>query len=99
MTMSEHTINTDVLIIGAGIAGCFAAIRARELGAGVTIVEQGVSGFAGRTSTGTNITRVVAPEDDFDMALKGTVQQCDYMIDQEYAAGAIAETWKDSRRY
>ena len=94
MTTSEHIINTDVLVVGAGIAGCFAAIRARELGVNVTIVEQGVSGFVGRTSTGTNITRVVAPEDDFDMALKGTVLQTDYMIDQEYAAGAIAETWE-----
>ena len=93
MTISEHTITTEVLVIGAGFAGCFAAIRARELGAKVVIVEQGKSGFAGRSSVGTNINRVVLPEDNFDMALKGTVLQTDYMVDQEYAEGAIAETW------
>jgi succinate dehydrogenase / fumarate reductase flavoprotein subunit len=92
MTTSEQTITADVLVVGAGIAGCFAAVRARELGASITMVEQGVSGFSGKTAMGTNIHRVVLPEDDLEMALKGTVLQTDYMVDQEYAEGAIAET-------
>jgi len=91
--INANTITTDVLIIGSGIAGCFAAIRARECGADVIIAEQGVAGFHGRTSTGTNINRVVCPDDDFDAALKGTVLETDYMVDQEYAESAIAETW------
>lgn len=41
MTFSEQAIKTEVLIIGSGIAGSFAAIRARELGAEVLVVEQG----------------------------------------------------------
>lgn len=93
MVVSEHCISTDVLVVGAGIAGCFAAIRARELGAEVVIAEQNVSGFVGKTSMGTNIHRVVLPDDDHELALKGTVLQCDYMIDQEYAESAIAETY------
>lgn len=93
MMVSEHIITTDVLVIGAGMAGCFAAIRALELNMKVTIAEQNVGGFVGKTSMGTNIHRVVLPEDDHDMALKGTVLQCDYMVDQEYAEGAIAETY------
>lgn len=93
MTVTEHIITTDVLVVGAGIAGCFAAIRALELGAKVTIAEQNVSGFVGKTSMGTNIHRVVLPDDDHEAALKGTVLQCDYMVDQEYAEGAIAETY------
>lgn len=35
-----ETIRTDVLVIGGGIAGCFAAIRARELGNSVLIMEK-----------------------------------------------------------
>lgn len=93
MTVQKHTIVTDVLVIGAGIAGCFAAIRSLELGAKVVIAEQNVSGFVGKTSMGTNIHRVVLPDDDHEMALKGTVLQCDYMVDQEYAESAIAETY------
>jgi len=93
MTITDTIITTDVLVVGAGIAGCFAAIRALELGADVTIAEQNVSGFVGKTSMGANIHRVVLPDDDHEMALKGTVLQTDYMIDQEFAEGAIAETY------
>lgn len=93
MTITEQTITTDVLVVGSGIAGCFASVRAAELGAKVIVAEQGASGFHGRTSMGTNVTRVVLPEDDHDAALRGTVLQTDYMVDQEYAEEAIAETY------
>lgn len=36
----EETISTDVLVIGGGIAGCWAALGAREKGVKVTIVEK-----------------------------------------------------------
>ena len=93
MEIIEHTITTDVLVVGAGFAGCFAAIRARELGAEVLMVEQGKSGFSGFSAIGTHMTRVVLPEDDYDLALKSTVLQCDFMVDQEYAEGVIAESY------
>ncbi len=35
-----ETVNTDVLIIGGGFAGCFAAIRAREMGSSVVVMEK-----------------------------------------------------------
>ena len=38
MQASEQVIITDVLVIGAGIAGCFAAIKAKELDADVLMV-------------------------------------------------------------
>lgn len=88
----EARITTDVLVIGSGIAGCFAAIHACQDGAAVTMVEQGEAGFVGRSSPGPNIQRVVLPEDDFDKALEGTVRQCDYMVDQEYADEVIRES-------
>ena len=93
MTYSEQTIKTEVLIIGSGIAGSFAAIRARELGAEVLVVDQGEAGFVGRSSTGTNINRVVLPEDDHEAALRGSVLQLDYMLDQEYAEECINESY------
>ena len=93
MTFSEQTIKTEVLIIGSGIAGSFAALRARELGAEVLVVDQGEPGFVGRSSTGTNINRVVLPEDDHEEALRGSVLQLDYMLDQEYAKECIDESY------
>lgn len=93
MKVSEHTVVTDVLVIGAGFAGCFAAIRARELGAKVLIVDAGKSGFSGASAIGTHITRVVLPDDDHEAALKASVIDSDYMVDQEYAEGVITESY------
>jgi succinate dehydrogenase/fumarate reductase flavoprotein subunit len=92
-TVREHTLTTDVLVIGAGFAGLFAAMRARELGADVLIVEYGKSGFTGMSAIGSWHHRVILPDDDFDLALKAVVLDTDYMVDQEYAEGALHETW------
>jgi succinate dehydrogenase / fumarate reductase flavoprotein subunit len=88
----ETSVKTDVLVVGAGIAGCFAAMRARELGAEVVMVEQGKSGFWGMSTGGTHRLRVVLPEDDFEAALEGTVRECEYMIDQDFARSGLQET-------
>ena len=47
--MGRTVIDTDVLVIGGGIAGVFAAISARELGADVTLVSKGAIGKSGQT--------------------------------------------------
>lgn len=49
---NEVTLETDVLIVGGGIAGCMAAIRARERGADVTLVEKGNTRRSGGAATG-----------------------------------------------
>ena len=46
---SERCITTDVLIIGAGMAGFFAAIKAHERGSDVTLVDKSYAGKAGST--------------------------------------------------
>jgi len=46
---AEHTVETDVLVIGGGMAGCFAAIKAREQGASVVLVDKGYTGRSGQT--------------------------------------------------
>ena len=43
----EHVVDTDVLIIGGGIAGCFAAIKAKEQGLDVTVVDKAYAGKSG----------------------------------------------------
>lgn len=85
--------STDVLVIGSGYAGSFAAIRAKELGADVLMVEQGKSGYCGMSPMGTHRFRVVHPDDDFDRVMEGTVLESEYMIDQEYLEVALKETW------
>jgi len=45
----ENVVETDVLVIGGGMAGCFAAIKAREQGVDVTLVDKGYVSKSGQT--------------------------------------------------
>ena len=45
--VSEVVYKSDVLVIGGSIAGLFAAIKAREEGASVTLVDKGYIGRSG----------------------------------------------------
>lgn len=94
MELKEHIITTDVLIVGGGFAGCFAAIRAQELGVQALIAEANKSGLSGASAMGPHLTRVLLPEDDHEAAFKSCVVDSDYMVDQEYAEGAIDEVYE-----
>jgi succinate dehydrogenase/fumarate reductase flavoprotein subunit len=48
--VSERRIRTDVLVIGGGMAGMFAAIKAREQGMDVTLTDKGYVGKSGSTA-------------------------------------------------
>lgn len=46
---TEKRLEADVLVIGGGIAGCFAAIKARQQGVEVILVDKGYAGKSGQT--------------------------------------------------
>jgi succinate dehydrogenase/fumarate reductase flavoprotein subunit len=48
-SVRENRIECDVLVIGGGIAGCFAALKARGEGAEVILVDKGFVGKSGQT--------------------------------------------------
>jgi len=50
----EKRLEADVLVIGGGIAGCFAAIKAGEQGGKVILVDKGFVGKAGQTPYANN---------------------------------------------
>lgn len=53
--ISEHIIETDVLVIGGGIAGCFAAIKATEKGVNVILIDKGYVSKAGQSPWASSI--------------------------------------------
>lgn len=67
----EETISSDVLVLGGGLAGCFAAIAAARRGLSVTLVEKGAAERSGSAGTGfdhwesacTNPCSQVTPEE------------------------------------
>ena len=46
-SLNEKKIETDILVVGSGGAGCFAAIKAQERGANVIIVNKVPGSFRG----------------------------------------------------
>ena len=47
-----ETVETDVLVLGGGMAGCFAAIAAARRGQRVILVEKGATEKSGSAGTG-----------------------------------------------
>lgn len=73
----ENLVETDILVVGGGIAGCFAAIKAKEEGAKVTLVDKGYVGRSGQTPFATDFL-VFNPEWGHDL---------DEWMDQAYRLG------------
>lgn len=92
---------TDVLVIGTGGAGLYAAIRAADAGARVTIWDKGLVGRSGSTVSGAGVAAVgpwSTPGDNLDVHFRDTVVGGSYLNDQplvrtlvEEASGRITE--------
>jgi succinate dehydrogenase/fumarate reductase flavoprotein subunit len=83
----NQVIETDVLIIGGGAAGCFAAFGANDLGVDVTIVEKADIRRSGSLATGVDDARFAHPEitipaEDFARSI---VEPMEGMVDPKLA--------------
>jgi adenylylsulfate reductase subunit A len=85
---AEQMIDTDVLVIGGGVAGCLAAIGARELGARVAVVDKGgLLERCGSVAAGVDQILAVAedgPEwDTPDFLLQHVPRLTDYVVEMK----------------
>jgi succinate dehydrogenase/fumarate reductase flavoprotein subunit len=62
---------TDVLVIGGGIAGAFAAYQARQSGARVLLVDRSYFGRGGCSALASGVYPSYMPGDDIDAWIKG----------------------------
>ena len=97
---SETIVETDVLVIGGGIAGCFAAIKAKEQGVEVTLVDKGYVSKTGETPFSGNFG-VCSPE-FFGHDLAAWMNQVsflgEYVNDPEWTEITLKESyarWQD----
>jgi succinate dehydrogenase/fumarate reductase flavoprotein subunit len=67
-------IATDVLVLGAGGAGMCAALKARESGADVLVLDKCGTGYCGQVPIGGGILAYVHPENVDEWAKRVTVQ-------------------------
>ncbi len=92
--MPTKTIETDVLVVGAGAAGLFAAIRAREAGVRVVVVDKSQSGFSGDSAYGAQYIRVMFPGDDVEKFAKQSIVWSDYLADQDIVYAVVSESYE-----
>ncbi|MCG3189909.1 MAG: hypothetical protein LKCHEGNO_02448 [Burkholderiaceae bacterium] len=83
---SEKLIQTDVLVIGAGMAGFFAAMKAKEQGLDVTLTDKAFAGKAG--STHFSEGDIIYFRQDLGHNAKEWVEQisknCEYLNNREW---------------
>ncbi len=104
-TSEDKVVETDVLIIGGGIAGLFAGIKAKDEapGATVTLVDKACPGASGCSAFAAGVFPYWQPGDDLEAYLESVVTtNSEYLIDQDYAETAIREShdrFKDLLEY
>ncbi|MBI4334364.1 MAG: FAD-binding protein [Chloroflexi bacterium] len=75
---------TDVLVIGGGFAGIWGAIRARDLGARVLLVDKAKVARSGCSTFAAGIQFCPTPADDLEVWKKEIVESSDYFADQDW---------------
>lgn len=93
---NEIQIKTDVLVIGGGMAGFFAAIKASELGADVILIDKSYAGKAGGTHFAEGDIQFFRPEKghDLDAWLKEITLRCEYLNNREWDEIVLKESEK-----
>jgi len=69
--MGTHFFETDVLVIGGGIAGAFAAYQARQAGARVLLVDRSYFGRSGCSALASGVYPSYMPGDKVEDWIKG----------------------------
>lgn len=84
-TAKELTnLTTDVLVIGAGMGGAFAALKAREVGSNVLVVDKGRMGRSGCSVFTAGIMNVtILGEDDLDSSFKSAMERSHYLANPQ----------------
>ena len=93
--VSENFIETDVLVIGGGLAGMFAAIKARDEGVKVTVVEKNYAGKSGGAVFATN-SSIFHPEWGHNLKewMKQIAETGDYMNNPEMTEITLKESYQ-----
>jgi len=90
----ENVIETDVLVIGGGMAACFAAVKAKELGVDVTLVDKGYAGKSGQTPFAGHFSIFNADwGDDLDAWVEQVTRTGDYLNNRVWTEMAFKDSY------
>lgn len=92
-------INTDVLVIGGGPAGAWAALNARKHGASVVLVDKGYCGSSGAAAPSGNGVWYIQPDKDKrEEAMKSREALGGYLSERRWMERVLDQTF-DSMNY
>ncbi len=95
-------VSTDVLVIGGGLAGVWAAIGAKELTPNVVLVDKASPGRSGASTFASGVMLAPQPGDDLDVWAREIVEAGDFLNDQEWVKILLDEQMdriSDMRRW
>jgi succinate dehydrogenase/fumarate reductase flavoprotein subunit len=88
------TVDTDVLVIGGGPAGCWAAISAAEAGASVVLADKGYCGTTGATaSAGVGVWYIEPEEEAREKAIQSREALGGWLVDRRWMHRVLDETY------
>lgn len=85
-------IDTDVLVIGGGMAAMFAALKAKNDGARVTVVDKGYAGLSGQSPYADGYA-YVAPDGDLEKVVQKDTVLCEYLNERDWCAISMSEAY------
>jgi succinate dehydrogenase/fumarate reductase flavoprotein subunit len=90
----ERLLTTDVLVVGAGMAGSFAAIKAKEQGVDVTLVDKAYAGKSGSTHFSEGDVVFFRPERGHKIEewLEVISTNCEYLNNREWNEICLMES-------
>ena len=90
----EKVIETDILVIGAGMAGMFAAIKAKEKGLDVTLTDKNYVGKAGGTHFSDGDLLFFRPERGHNLedCVNIVSSMCEYLNNREWDEICLLES-------
>jgi succinate dehydrogenase/fumarate reductase flavoprotein subunit len=89
----------DVLVIGGGPAGCWAAITAAENGASVVLADKGYCGTSGATaSAGTGVWYVEPDGDAREKAIQSREAMGGWLVDRRWMHRVLDKTYEQMNR-
>ena len=81
-------IETDMLVIGGGLGGTFAAVKAKEAGAEkITLLSKGKLGKDSCSTFAAGVFTLVLPDDDKEALFKS------YALEEGFGTGLYNEEW------
>lgn len=89
----NEILQTDLLVIGGGLAGCWTALKAKQQGLDCIIVDKGYIGHTGCSRFASGDFKCMLPESDFNACMEKIVVSSGYLGHQEWIEAMLLESY------